>query len=72
MFYHSKGRDVVLSKAGICLCNVERLPNSLAVKAFFITPQNSQKETAAGGEYAFRSGDQSQPSRVSKNCIKES
>jgi hypothetical protein len=30
---------------------------------------NLQKETAAGGRYSFRNGDQAIPSRVSKHCI---
>jgi hypothetical protein len=51
MFCHSIGRDVVLSTVGNGLCNVERLPNSSAVKALFPTFKNHLKETAAGKKW---------------------
>ena len=53
---------------GIGLCNVERRPNFLAVKAYFHHLKHPLKETNGRGRVnPFRSGDQAKPSRVSNH-----
>jgi hypothetical protein len=43
--------DEVLSKGGSGLCNVERLTNFLASKAYFFHLKTHLKETAAGEKW---------------------
>jgi hypothetical protein len=59
----------VLSKGDSGLCNVERLPNFLAVKAYFFHFKKPLKRNCGRGKSGnpFRNGDQSIPSRVSNN-----
>ena len=53
---------------GIGLCNVERRPNFLAVKAYCHHLKHPLKETNGRGRVnPFRSGDQAKPSRVSNH-----
>jgi hypothetical protein len=51
MICHLTNLCEVLSKGDSGLCNVERLPNFLAVKAYFSTLKNHLKETAAGEKW---------------------